>query len=174
MTRESDSVAGVSESTYPSPTDVAMLQAMLAQARAERDAARAERDHLQSQNDRLQHLLHQLQRAQFGRSSEKLDPDQLHLAFEDIEQAIAATEAGDDKRDPIRAAARAAKRRANRGALPAHLSRVHVTIEPDDTHCPCCLAPMHDRRGDLAAARRDPSAVPGIGNASAQIRLQGL
>lgn len=143
MARESDSVAGVSESTDPSPTDIAMLQAMLAQARAERDAARAERDHLQSQNDRLQHLLHQLQRTQFGRSSEKLDPDQLHLAFEDIEQAIAATEADDDKRDPIRAATRAAKRRANRGALPAHLPRVHVTIEPEDTGCPCCQAPMH-------------------------------
>src|SRR6266566_4781069 len=28
------------------------------------------------------------------------------------------------------------------GALPGHLPRVHVTVEPDDTHCPCCRAPM--------------------------------
>jgi transposase len=117
-------VVGVSENTDQPPTDIATLQALLAQARAERDAALAERDHLLSQNDRLQHLLHQLQRAQFGRSSEKLDQDQLHLAFEDIEQAIAATEADDDKSDPIRAAARAEKRRANRGSLPAHLPRL--------------------------------------------------
>jgi hypothetical protein len=48
----------------------------------------------------MQHLLQQLRRAQFGRSSEKLDPDQLQLAFEDIEQAIAATEAEDDKTSP--------------------------------------------------------------------------
>ena len=41
------------------------------------------------------------------------------------------------------AAAGAAKRRANRGALPVHLPRVDVTIEPDDTNCPCCRAPMH-------------------------------
>ena len=74
-----------------------------------------------SQNDRLQHLLRQLQRAQFGRRSEKLDPEQLYLALEDIEQAIAATEAEDDKRDPIRARTCAEKRRVNRGALPAHL-----------------------------------------------------
>ena len=120
------------QSTDPLPTDTATLQALLLEARAERDAVVAERDHLQSQNVRLQHLLRQLQRAQFGPRSEKLDPDQLHLAFEDIEQAIAATEADDDKRDPVRARARAEKRRLNRGALPAHLPRVHMTIKPDD------------------------------------------
>jgi len=82
-------------------------------------------------------LLRQLQRAQFGRRSEKLDPDQLHLAFEDIGQAIAASETDDDKRDPAGARAHAERRRVNRGALPAHLPRVHVTIEPDDTKCSC-------------------------------------
>jgi hypothetical protein len=141
--RESDSLICVSQSTDPLPTHIATLQALLAQARAERDVALAERDHLQSQNDRLQHLLRQLQRAQFGRRSEKLDPDQLHLAFEDNEQAIAASEANDDKRDPAGARAHAERRRVNRGALPAHLPRAHVTIEPDDTKCSCCQAPMH-------------------------------
>src|SRR5947209_7532431 len=34
-------------------------------------------------------------------------------------------------------------RRANRGALPIHLPHVDVTIEPEDTNCPCCRAPMH-------------------------------
>jgi len=70
------------------------------------------------------------------------------LALEDIEQAIAATEAEDDKRDPIRARTRAEKRRVNRGALPAHLPRVHVTIEPDDR------AHMH-RVGDETSQRLD-------------------
>jgi hypothetical protein len=32
----------------------------------------------------------------------------------------------------------AIKRRANRGALPTHLPRVDVTIEPEDINCPCC------------------------------------
>ena len=75
------------------------------------------------------------------RSSTRID--QLNLAFEDIEQTIAATEADDDKKDPAGARERAEKRRANRGALPAHLPRVDVTIEPDDTNCPCCRSPMH-------------------------------
>jgi transposase len=133
----------VSESPDPLPTDIEALHALIAAMRAERDVAIAERDQLLSQNDRLRHLLRQLQRAQFGRSSEKLDPGQLNLALEDIEQAIAATEADDDKKDPAGARERAEKRRVNRGALPAHLPHVHVTIEPEDTRCPCCQGAMH-------------------------------
>ena len=133
----------MSENTNQRPTDIAVLQARLATALAERDAAIAERDQALAQNHRLQHLLQQLRRMQFGRRSEKLEPDQLALAFEDIEQAIAASEADDDKRNPVAARERAEKRRSHRGALPAHLPRIHVTIAPEDTNCPCCQAPMH-------------------------------
>src|SRR5438034_489732 len=141
--RESGSVPRVSDHEPQLPVDIDALQALLAAARAERDAALAQRDQALSQIDRLRHLLRQLQRAQFGRRSEKLDPEQLFLALEDIEQAIAGSEAADDKKDPVAARARSDKRRTNRGALPAHLPRVHVTIEPEDTNCPCCRAPMH-------------------------------
>jgi len=158
---ESDSVLCVADSINQFPTDIAVLQAQLAAALAERDTARverdaaiAERDQELSRNDRLQHLLHQLQRMQFGPRSEKLDPDQLALAFEDVEQAVAATEAEDDWKDPTAAKARADKRRANRGALPAGLPRIHVTITPEDTLCPCCRCPMHVI-GEDAAERLD-------------------
>jgi Transposase C of IS166 homeodomain len=40
---------------------------------------------LRSQMDRRRDLLRQLQRAQFGHCSEKLDPEQLQLTIEDIE-----------------------------------------------------------------------------------------
>jgi transposase len=139
------------------PADTEALQALVIAARAERDAAIAqreaaiaqceaavaERDQALSRMDRLQHLLRQLQRAQFGRRSEKLDPEQLQLAIEDIEQAIASDEVAEDKKDPAGARKRADKRRADRGALPAHLPHVDVTIAPEDTNCPCCRAPMH-------------------------------
>ena len=141
--REFDSILRVSEIANQLPVDIEALHALVAVARAERDAAIAERDRALGQIDHLRHLLRQLQRMQFGRRSEKLDPEQLLLALEDIEQAIAANEATDDKKDAVAARARAEKRRANRGALPAHLPRVDVTIEPDDTNCPCCRAPMH-------------------------------
>ena len=122
----------------PLPNDVAALHAMLAQAWAERDAVRAENAQLAGQNDRLRHLLRQLQRMQFGRRSERLDPDQLNLALEDLEQAVAETEAEQETADPALRRARAAKRRAERGSLPAHLPRVEIVIEPEDTACPCC------------------------------------
>ena len=89
------------------PNDIAALRAMLVAAWAERDAERAEKaqlaaecDQLASQNDRLRHLIRQLQRLRFGRRSEKLDPDQLNLALEDVEQAVAEIEAQQEKVDP--------------------------------------------------------------------------
>ncbi len=140
----------VSEIANQLPTDTETLHALVMTAWTQRDAAMAERDsaigerdRALSQIDRLRHLLRQLSRAQFGRRSEKLDRDQLLLALEDIEQAIAEGEARDDKKDVQAAKARAETRHANRGALPLHLPRVDVTIAPEDTDCPCCKAPMH-------------------------------
>ena len=72
------------------PPDIDALEARLAAALAERDTAIIERAALR-QNDRLAHLLRHLQRMQFGRRSEKLDPDPFALALEDIEQAEAAS-----------------------------------------------------------------------------------
>ena len=122
----------------PLPNDVAALRAMLVEAWAERDAGRAENARLASQNDRLPHLIRQLQRLQFGRRSERLDPDQLNLALEDFEQAIAETEAQQEKADPALRRARAEKRRSVRGSLPEHLPRVEIVVAPEDTACPCC------------------------------------
>ena len=126
------------------PDDIAALRALVLTAWAERDAARAEkgrlaeeRDQLAGQNDRLRHLLRQLQRMQFGRRSEKLDPEQLNLALEDLEQAVAAGEAEQEKSDPALRKARSEKRCAGRRPLPAHLPRVEIVIEPEDTACPC-------------------------------------
>ena len=59
---------------------------------------RRRRDRADAQIDRLRHLLKELQRARFGRRSERLDPDQLQLALEEIEQALAQAEAETEKR----------------------------------------------------------------------------
>jgi transposase len=136
-------VHGVSEIANQLPTDTETLRALVLTAWTQRDAAMAERDRALSQIDRLRHLLRQLSRAQFGRRSEKLDRDQLLLALEDIEQAIAESEACNDKKDVQSTKARSETRHTNRGALPLHLPRVDVTIAPEDMNCPCCKAPMH-------------------------------
>ena len=60
-----------------SPDDLDALRELVAQLSSERDAALEECRCVTEQNDRLRHLLQQLRRAQFGRRSERLDPEQL-------------------------------------------------------------------------------------------------
>jgi transposase len=127
----------------PLPDDIAVLKALVRSMAAERDAALVERDRVREHNERLEHLLRQLRRAQFGRRSEKLDADQLQLALEDIEQAVAGNEAEAEKRNPKLRAERSRRRRETRPSLPAHLPRIEVTIAPESTLCPCCEGAMH-------------------------------
>ena len=75
------------------PDDLDALRALVTQLSSERDAAIAESRRLTEQNDQLRHLLKQLQRAQFGQRSERLDRDQMQLALEDIETSIASRDA---------------------------------------------------------------------------------
>jgi transposase len=104
----------VSALADPLPDDIEALRALVRNTRAECDR-------LAEQNEKLWHLLRQLERAQFGRSSEKLDPDQLQLALEDIEQAVARVEAADEKRD---AALQTARTRLDQ----LHLSSLSVRL----------------------------------------------
>ena len=119
-----------------------LREAVLAM-RAELAAERALRRGLEDQNERLRHFIRQLQRMQFGRRSEKLDPDQLNLALEDLEQAVAEADAEVEKANPSLRRARGRERRQSRGALPEHLPRIEVVIEPSTTVCRCCQGPMH-------------------------------
>src|SRR3954471_4494226 len=138
------------------PDDAAALRALVLAALVERDvvagerdaganesdAAVTERDALLAQNDRLRHLLLKLTRMHFGARSERLPEEQLQLGLEALEQAIAKDEAQAEKQDAALRKDNAAKRRASRGALPAHLPRIEVTLAPEDTACPCCRAAM--------------------------------
>ncbi len=129
--------------TLPSlPDDAAALRALVLATFAERDAVVTERDLLLAQNDRLRHLLLKLTRMQFGAKSERLPEEQLQLGLEALEQAIAKEGAAAEKHDPDLRKDNTAKRRASRGALPAHLPRIEVTLTPEDTACPCCRAAM--------------------------------
>ena len=58
------------------------------------------------QIDRLTAIIKELQRHRFGRRSERLDPDQLALALEDVEQTLAAAEAEDGEEARAREAGR--------------------------------------------------------------------
>src|SRR5687768_7880068 len=75
---------------------MAQQNASLVSLQAERDTAWSERDAAQAEIEKLRLLIRQLQRGRFGRRSERLDPDQLQLGLEDLEQAVAAAEAAQE------------------------------------------------------------------------------
>ncbi len=97
---------------------------------------------LADQNRRLEHLLDELRRAMFGKKSEKRHPDQLLLAFEALEGALAeAEQAAPAGTTPTPRAKRLAAER-NLGHLPAHLPRTCELIEPESTQRPCGCGEM--------------------------------
>lgn len=78
------------------PDDIAALKAMLIAARlseAAKDVAITSKDEHIARKDerieRLEKLVAAFKQAAFGRKSEKADPDQFHLALEDLETAMA-------------------------------------------------------------------------------------
>ena len=122
------------------PDDPGTLKAMLLAERA-----RAER---------LEQIIKALQRHRFGRRAETLPEDQLLLALEDVEQVVAYGEAGAEVANPSERSRRVAKRRTNRGSLPAHLPRVEMLVDIDDHACRCCGGALH-RIGEDTSERLD-------------------
>jgi transposase len=162
---------GGGERTQVLPDDPETLRALLLAAWSERDAAAAardalaaerdsvaaerdsvvtERDELAAQNERLRHFLLKLRRMQFGPRSERLPEDQLQLAFEEVEASLAGNEAEAEKRSPELRRRRAARRRAGRGRLPAHLPRIEQVLLPESTACPCCRGELVEIGCDTA------------------------
>lgn len=152
----------MSRSSDPLPTSIEDLRALLLAERsahaAEREQVRVEigrlavaRDLAEGEIGRLRLIIKALQRHNYGRRSETLDADQLALALEDVEQSIAAAEQATEDQAPDKdKAARRAKRRSQRGALPAHLPREERIIDIADKTCPCCGGALHKIGEDVA------------------------
>ncbi|CAH1659603.1 MULTISPECIES: IS66 family transposase [unclassified Chelatococcus] len=106
------------------------------------------------ENARLTQIIKELQRHRFGRRAESLPEDQLLLGLEEAEQIEAAGEEEAEHADPAIRRERAAKRRANRGALPPHLPRIEMVVDIEDHACPCCRNDLH-RIGEDVSERLD-------------------
>ncbi len=115
---------------------------------------RAQVAEIQARNQRYEHILATLKRLQFGRSSERLDKDQLNLAFEDLVQGLAEIEQAEERADPALKTHRARERREKRPSLPDHLAEVEVVLEPEQSVCPCCSGALH-RIGEDVSRRLD-------------------
>jgi transposase len=108
----------------------------------------------QCESERLRQIIKEMQRHRFGRRAETLPEDQMLLGLEDVEQMAASDAAIADQSAPTERAARALKRRTNRGSLPAHLPRVEIVVDIDSRTCPCCQGELH-RIGEDKSERLD-------------------
>ena len=132
-------------------------RAATAAERNARQAAEAEAAELKAYNEKLEHLVKEFERAKFGRSSEKLDADQRELAFEDIETAISAAQAGHDDKQGQSAERGKTRSKSSSGTarrLPKHLPKDEEHVEPADTTCPCGCGQMQ-KVGETRTSRLD-------------------
>jgi len=97
---------------------------------------------LKEANARLEHLVREFRRARFGPRSEKLDPDQQQLAFEDIEIAIAEVRESVARRTGASREANVERQQRRSRALPKELPRIEQVIEPASIACPCGCGTM--------------------------------
>jgi hypothetical protein len=99
----------------------------------------------------LQATIVKLRTIIFGSRSEKsavIIAEQLSLGLSDVAtdaalSAPANDDGPDDERGNKTGSEARKKRNRNIGALPTHLPRVDVTIEPETTTCPCCTGGLH-------------------------------
>jgi transposase len=108
----------------------------------------------------LEQIIHDLRRARFGQSAERVDPGQIVLALGGVPPTLPS--ASNDNAPP-RGRKPHAERRRNRGHLPAHLQRIEEVLDLADRRCPCCREEMR-QIGEDRSERLD--AVP------AQLRVR--
>ena len=136
------------------PTDPEALRALLLQAAVRMVEIESERDAALSEASRLRTIIKELQRHRFGRRSERLDPDQLAFALEDLEQMLAAAEVAEDQKPAVAGERANRRRKVNRGALPPDLPRIERLVDIADKACPCCGGELH-RIGEDVSERLD-------------------
>jgi transposase len=132
-------------------TELDRLRAELARVAAERDAALAAKAKLEKKVSQLEHAVDELTRKLFGRSSEKVDPDQLLLEFTKEDPAEPALpkpphvgEAPDGETPEEPKDKKEDKKKSKKGhgwrKPPKDLRRVRTEFKPTEAElkCACC------------------------------------
>jgi len=112
------------------PSDVDLLHRLVREMAADMQTRDGE-------IERLQLIIKKLQRMQFGQRAERLDPDQLALALEDLDSDIGRLR----EKQPVPGPA--SVRPSRREKFPDHLPREDVRHDVDSTVCPCCGGALH-------------------------------
>ena len=97
-------------------------------------------EHRDDEIKRLRAIITQLQRSQFGRRSERLNPDQLALGLEDVEADIEAATAHAAINLPPQKTETEGPRHQK---LPDHLLREEIIHDAGGGHCEGCGGALH-------------------------------
>jgi transposase len=127
---------GSPQAVVPLPADVAACHAMIGQLLDQLH-------HVQRDNSKLEHQLHELLRKLYGRSSEKLDPNQLALFAELLGQLQSQPPAPSTpvpQPPPAAPASKPVKTPHGRRRFPEDLprDRKEHDLPQDQKACPCC------------------------------------
>ena len=117
------------------PTDTDVLHRLV------RDMASV-LDSRESEIERLRQIILEFKRARFGRSAERLDPEQASLVLEQLETDLPAVVAAKPAVQPPAPTRPITQPR--RGPLPAHLPRMETVVPVPHEHCPDCGGALHD------------------------------
>ena len=100
----------------------------------ERTTLRSQNDQLKTEVCLLQEKVQYLLKKLFGRSSEKLNPDQMQLALEELREAQNALELAESKTEdaPEKKDSKRGKRKPLDARVPADLPTEFIVIEPDE------------------------------------------
>jgi transposase len=121
------------------PDDPATLKAMIIAERAEADRMAASVRAYEALVQALRIRIARLKKQKFGASSEKIEReiDQLQLALEDLEVAIAAAAEPPEPDTPAATSQRAAPRRRGKPRITGPLARERIVLDPG-ARCPDC------------------------------------
>ncbi len=125
--------------------------------RAARMIAEKRAEQFKETNSQLEYLLAEFKRALFGKKSEKINDDQLQLAFEELEAALAETQTAQAETQGKSGASDKPRKppKRNLGRLPIELPRIENIIEPESTLCPCGCGKQMIKIGEDRSERLD-------------------
>jgi hypothetical protein len=144
------------------PSELALLQHLV------RDMA-AVVEHRDGEIERLMLIIKKLQRAQFGRRSERLDPDQLALGLEVLDGDLAR-----ENESRPRVEKQQAERSSHRKPLPSHLPRDVVRLDIGGAVCACCGGVLHVIGESVSARTIDCRRIGDAGADSSGVGQQIL
>ncbi len=119
---------------------------------------------LRDENGKLRAMLETVKRALYGARSEKFDADPARLSLGRGDVSTTPAEPAPDPAKP-RSQDQPTRRKPirNIGALPQHLPREDVVIEPGVAACPCCQCSATTRRCRYWIARDGERGSPDCG-----------